>query len=183
MSKIIQKPLIVPSNVDLKIVDNGESYTINVKGPKGKVDQVIPYKWVKITREGDEVKLELTTNDTKKKSFVGTTYRLIRNTIVGVSNGFSKVLELSGVGFKAQVKGNKINLNLGYSHDINFEIPKGINIEAKGTRITVSGTDKNLVGLTAAQLRELRMPDPYKGKGVRYEGENPVRKVGKKAAK
>lgn len=180
MSKIIRKPLIVPDNVELKIEDLGLNYKITVKGPKGTMEKEL-FNHVKIELKDKVVNFNLASNDAKKRPFLGTAYRLISNMIEGVVKGFEKRMEVFGVGYKAAVNGKTLKLSLGYSHDIDFPIPEGIDIKVDGLKIIVSGIDKEKVGLTAAKIRELRKPDPYKGKGVRYEGENPVRKVGKKA--
>lgn len=180
MSKIIRKPLIVPDNVEVKIEDRGSKYFVEIKGPKGKIEKEL-FNYVKIELKDKEIKFKLNSNDNKTKPFLGTAYRLIANMIEGVVKGFEKRLEVFGVGYKVSLVGNALKLSMGYSHDINFPIPEGINIKVDGLKIIVSGVDKEKVGLTAAKIREIKKPDPYKGKGIRYEGENPVRKVGKKA--
>ena len=180
MSKIIKKPLIIPNNVELKIDDLGFQYKIFIKGPKGKLEKNL-FNYVDIKIEGNEVKFALKGNDKKKKAFLGTAYRIIQNMIKGVVEGYSKRLELVGVGYKSAVKGKDLVLQVGYSHDVIFPIPEGIEIKVEGNKINVSGVDKEKVGLIASKIKAIRRPDPYKGKGLRYEGENPVRKVGKKA--
>lgn len=182
MSKIVKKPLIVPKNVEVNFEDKGNEILIKVKGPKGTLEKrlmnVIDLK----LDENKKLTLKLKTTNSKIKPFLATSYRIIENMIKGVQENFTKVLEIYGVGYKANVAGKVLKLNVGYSHEVNYEIPQNIDIKVAENKIIVSGPDKELVGLVAAQIREIKKPDPYRGKGLRYQGENPVRKVGKKAA-
>ena len=178
MSRIGKKPIDIPGNVRVVI----EAGTVKVEGPKGKlslnthprVEVCLDNKKVIVKRQSD-LKLD--------KSLHGLTRSLINNMIKGVTEGFSKELEIIGVGFKAVLQGKQLVLNLGFTHPINYNIPEGITITApKPTSITVSGFDKRLVGQVAAEIRDFYRPEPYKGKGVRYVGEYVRRKVGKKVA-
>ncbi len=176
MSKIGKKPISIPSGVEVK----WEKPVVKVKGPKGELSLELR----------DEVDLEISDSEVRVKKVADTklarslwgTYRsLINNMIIGVSQGFEKKLELVGVGYRAEVKGNTLVLQLGYSHPIEYPIPEGIEIKAERTSITVRGIDKQKVGQVAAEIRAFRPPEPYKGKGIRYEGEQVRRKAGKAA--
>lgn len=176
MSRIGKKPVEVPSGVTL--TQNGQSIT--VKGPKGELEFTLPDA---VTGKLDGTEFTITPNKEDKtgKSMWGMSRTMVANLIEGVSNGYSKNLELVGVGYRAQMKGSKLVMQLGFSHDVEFDAPDGITIVApKPTQITVSGIDKQAVGQAAAKIREYRKPEPYKGKGVRYEGEYVRRKEGKK---
>jgi len=178
MSKIGKKLIEIPENVKIEIKDK----EVIVKGPKGELKVPI----------FDGFSLELVDNTLKvipplklKKitpAFWGTERALIANAIIGVCEGFEKKLEIEGVGYRANVEGKNLVLNLGFSHPIKFEIPEGISISADKNLITVSGIDKQLVGETAAKIRLLKKPEPYKGKGIHYLGEHIRRKAGKKAS-
>lgn len=175
MSKIGKQPISLPSGVELKRQDG----TITVKGPKGELSRDIP--------EGIEVDVHEGTvavsrgNRTHPAQW-GLWRALINNMVTGVSEGFSKTLEFKGVGYKAAVKGKDLELNLGYSHPITVTAPEGITFAVEKTSITVSGIDKELVGHVAAVIRSKRLPEPYKGAGIRYSDEVIKRKAGKKAA-
>lgn len=176
MSRIGKKPVTVPAGVTL--TQNGQH--VSVKGPKGTLEFTLPDA-VTGKLDGEEFSVTPLNEDKAGKSMWGMSRTMIANLIEGVTNGFSKNLELQGVGYRAQVQGSKLTMQLGFSHDIVFEAPEGITIVApKPTQITVSGIDKQAVGQAAAKIREYRKPEPYKGKGVRYEGEYVRRKEGKK---
>ncbi|PPR77595.1 MAG: 50S ribosomal protein L6 [Alphaproteobacteria bacterium MarineAlpha2_Bin1] len=176
MSRIGKIPIDIPSGVDVKI-EHGE---ISVKGPKGSLNMAL-VEGVEVKH--DESKLSfLPIKEVKNsKALWGLQRTLVNNLIIGVTNGFSKQLEINGVGYRAQLKGSDLVLNLGFSHDVNYKIPEGISITAEDqNHITVSGTDKQKVGQVAAEIRSYRPPEPYKGKGVKYKDEFIVRKEGKK---
>lgn len=176
MSRIGLKPIDIPSGVEVKIGDNN---LVEVKGPKGSLkEQLNPNMEIKIE---DNKVLVNRPNDTKKyKSLHGLTRTLISNMIEGVTKGYSKKLEIVGTGYRAQKQGNKVVLNLGYSHPIELEEPKGIQVEVPAAnQIVVNGIDKQLVGNFAAKIRDLRKPEPYKGKGIKYADEVIRRKAGK----
>lgn len=176
MSRIGKKPVEVPAGVTL--TQTGQH--IAVKGPKGQLDFTLPAA-VTGKLEGNEFTVTPIKDDKTGKSMWGMSRTMVSNLIEGVSNGYSKNLELVGVGYRAQMKGNMLVMQLGFSHDVEFNAPEGITIVApKPTQITVSGIDKQAVGQAAAKIREYRKPEPYKGKGVRYEGEYVRRKEGKK---
>jgi large subunit ribosomal protein L6 len=176
MSRIGKKPVAVPKGVTAQV----DGQTVTAKGPKGQlavalVDDVA----VAMTDEGITVAPR---DDSKEaRSLWGMSRTLVQNIVTGVTDGFEKRLEISGVGYRAQVQGNKLNLTLGYSHDVNFAIPEGIQVQTpKPTEVVVSGIDKQKVGQVAAEIRRWRPPEPYKGKGVKYANEFIFRKEGKK---
>ena len=175
MSRIGNSPILIPAGVTIEKSEK----TLKVSGPKGSLElNINPF----INAEVEEGKIVVKRkNDTKKvKSLHGLTRNLIANMIVGISSGWSKDLELQGVGFRAQSSGNKLILNVGFSHPVEIEGPSGINFEvADNTKIKVSGIDKYLVGQIAANIRAVRAPDVYKGKGIRYLGEYIKKKLGK----
>lgn len=176
MSRIGKKPVAIPSGVTVSL--NGTD--LSVKGPKGELAMSFVPE-VTASHEDDKITV-LPVNDTKRaRAMWGMQRSMVSNLIEGVTSGFSKKLGLQGVGYRAQMKGSALNLQLGFSHDINFPVPAGIKIETPDqTTVVVSGIDKQLVGETAAKIREYRKPEPYKGKGVRYDGEYVFRKEGKK---
>ena len=179
MSRIGKRELVIPQGVTVTVDNN----TITVKGPKGELSLE---KSDIITVEEVEGKvITKRPNDTKTvKQLHGTTNALINNMIVGVTEGYTKELEAVGVGYRFQVQGNKININAGYSHPVIIEVPAGLKAEqTSNTEITISGIDKQRVAEFAANVRSVREPEPYKGKGIRYKGEYVRRKEGKKAAK
>ncbi len=179
MSRIGNRVLSIPAGVTCEVVDN----TIKVKGPKGELSYTFDSTMTVTVEEG---KLNVAReNETKKvKSLHGTTNALIANMLTGVSKGFQKGLEAVGVGYKFSVAGKKVTVNAGYSHPVEMIAPEGISVEAvSNTEITVSGIDKQKVSEFAANIRKIRKPEPYKGKGIRYKGEYVRRKEGKKAAK
>lgn len=175
MSRIGRKPIAVPSGV--KVAAQG--INVSVQGPKGKLDiKINPRVSVKV--QGDKVEVTRPTDIRTDRALHGLTRSLIQNMIVGVTNGYSKDLEIVGVGFKAAVKGKVLNLALGYTHPIDYNIPEGIEIKCPNqTRVSVSGADKQKVGQVAAEIRGYYEPEPYKGKGIHYVGEVIRRKQGK----
>lgn len=179
MSRIGKLPIAIPSGVKVSLVDD----IIKVEGPKGSLSRkLMSGVAVELTDNNISVKLPEERKDAHAAH--GLTRTLIDNMVIGVTKGFEKVLEITGVGYRAEVKGSILNLALGYSHPINFEVPKGIQVEVeKNTRISLKGVDKELVGQTAAKIREFRAPEPYKGKGIRYAGESILRKAGKTGKK
>lgn len=178
MSKIGKSPVVIASGVEVKL---NEGNVIEVKGAKGTLTQALP-KQIKVNIEADQISFSpVNDNDKEASAFWGLARSLVNNMVEGVTNGFVKRLEIQGVGYKAQAQGKTIKLNLGYSHDIDFVIPEGIEVKTpKPTEIEVSGIDKQKVGQVAAEIRAFRKPEPYKGKGIRYEDEYVIRKEGKK---
>ncbi len=175
MSRIGRLPVQIPDKVEVTVQDG----LVRVKGPKGELEQRIdPRLEVKI--EGNTLTVSRPSDERSLRAQHGLARTLINNMIVGVSQGFSKALEVQGVGYKAEKKGKGLLLSLGYSHPIYFVPPEGIQVEVQGpTKVVVSGIDKVLVGQVAAKIRSFRPPEPYKGKGIRYEGEQIRRKAGK----
>lgn len=179
MSRIGNKPITVPAGVTLTI----DGSKVTVKGPKGELSRELN-KEMKFNLEDGVLTVERPSDQKQHKALHGLTRTLISNMVVGVTDGFSKTLEIEGVGYRAAKAGNAVNLTLGFSHPVSVEAPKGINLEVpQPNRIVVSGIDKEQVGAIAANIRFYRPPEPYKGKGIRYEGERVVRKVGKAGAK
>ena len=176
MSRIGKKPVEVPAGVTL--TQNGQHIT--VKGPKGQLEFTLPDA-VTGKLDGTEFTVTPLKEDKAGKSMWGMSRTMIANLIEGVTNGYKKNLELHGVGYRAQASGNTLTMQLGFSHDIVFQVPEGLTVTApKPTEVVVEGIDKQAVGQAAAKIREYRKPEPYKGKGVRYEGEYVRRKEGKK---
>jgi large subunit ribosomal protein L6 len=178
MSRIGQQPITVPSGVEVSI--DGDK--VAVKGPKGQLEHDI-VGGVSITRDGDTLLVERVDDSRSNRSLHGLQRTLIANMVTGVSEGFSKDLEIVGVGYRAQAQGpDKMEIAVGFSHPVYVTAPPGITFEVpQPTRITVRGFDKQLVGQVAADIRKLRKPEPYKGKGIRYAGERVQRKAGKSA--
>ena len=179
MSRVGKLPVKIPDKVKVQIVD----CEIKIEGPKGKMH--FPHNpKVKVEVVGKEVKVSRPDDTRLSKGLHGLTRTLVKNAIEGVVKGYERSLEIYGVGFKAEPKGKELNFVLGYSHPIAFPLPEGVtaDVDAKQTRITVRGVDKHLVGLTAAKMRDLRLPEPYKGKGVKYADEKIRRKEGKTGA-
>ena len=176
MSRIGNKSIELPAKVKLNIAGDG---AVSVEGPKGKLSWTLP-KRIKARVEQHKVEVSRDSEERKVRALHGLSRALLNNMITGVSTGFVKDLEIQGVGFKAAVKGAILDLNLGFSHDIHFPIPQGIKITvAENTKIKVEGIDRQLVGQVAADIRAFYPPEPYKGKGVRYAGEQIQRKEGK----
>ena len=177
MSRIGKKPIEVPAGV-LVSVDPGR---VTVSGPKGELRQVVPQR-MKITEEEGTILVSRPTERGEDRALHGLTRTLIANMVEGVTNGFEKRLEIQGVGYRAALKGSSIEFALGYSHSITVDPPSGIEFEVPApTQVVVRGIDKQAVGQVAAEIRRLRPPEPYKGKGIRYQGEVVLRKVGKRA--
>ncbi|RBP44894.1 50S ribosomal protein L6 [Garciella nitratireducens] len=175
MSRIGRLPVVLPNGVEAKLDGN----TLTIKGPKGQLVKTF-HKDMKITIQDNQIVVERPTENKLHKSLHGLTRSLIQNMVDGVSKGFEKTLEINGVGYRAQKQGKKLILNLGYSHPIEMEDPEGITVEVpSNTKIIVKGIDKELVGAHAANIRKQREPEPYKGKGIKYENEVIRRKEGK----
>ena len=175
MSRIGRLPIAVPSGVDVTI----DGRRLTVKGPKGTLTREL-HPDIAVAREDDRLVVTRPTEQKTHKQLHGLTRTLVNNMVVGVTDGYRKSLEITGVGYRAAKVGEKLQLNLGYSHPIEIEPPKGISFEVENpTRLAVVGIDKELVGQVAAQVRSTRKPEPYKGKGVRYAGEYIRRKAGK----
>lgn len=176
MSRIGKKPIEVPADVTVTI---GESNLVTVKGPKGELTNHLDTE-IKIEQEGNEITLIRPSESKEHRSIHGTTRSLLDNMVTGVSKGFERSLELVGVGYRAQLQGKKLVLNVGYSHPVEFTPEEGIEVEVpENTKITVRGIDKERVGALASNIRQVRPPEPYKGKGVRYQGEYVRSKEGK----
>jgi large subunit ribosomal protein L6 len=176
MSRIGNRIITVPEGVTVENVNN----IVTVKGPKGTLTQAM-LKDITMKQEGNEITLER--KNENAKAMHGTMNALIQNMIKGVTEGYAKGLEIIGVGYRFNVQGNKLTINAGYSHPVEMSVPEGLTVEANGnTEITVKGIDKVLVGEFAANIRKVRQPEPYKGKGIRYKDEHVRRKEGKKAA-
>ncbi len=176
MSRIGKKPINLPKGVDVKVEGN----VITVKGSKGELQWVFPSNMKVSIQDGDLI-VERPSDTKQLKALHGLTRNVISNMVVGVSNGYQKVLEISGVGYKAQVQGKKMVLALGYSYPVEFLLPEGITVEvdSRQTQITLKGIDKQLIGQVAANIKALRPPDAYKKKGIRYAGEMIRLKAGK----
>jgi large subunit ribosomal protein L6 len=172
-------PIAIPAGVTVDIAENNK---VTVKGPKGTLERVLPSE-MEIKKEGEEI-IVTRPNDLKKmKSLHGLTRTLINNMVVGVTDGYTKQLEVNGVGYRAAKSGNKLTLNLGYSHPVEMIDPEGIESTVDGNKIIVKGIDKEKVGQYAAEIRDKRRPEPYKGKGIKYADEVIRRKVGKTGKK
>ncbi len=179
MSRIGRMPIAIPAGVTVEIAENNK---VTVKGPKGTLERVLPAEMEIKIEEGQVVVTR--PNDLKKmKSLHGLTRTLISNMVVGVDKGYEKVLEVNGVGYKASKAGKTLTLNLGYSHPVVMEDPEGIESEVADNKITIKGIDKEKVGQYAAEIRDKRRPEPYKGKGIKYSDEVIRRKVGKTGKK
>lgn len=179
MSRIGRMPIDIPAGVTVDLKD----HTITVKGPKGELTRDL-HKDMNIAIEGNVISVTRPSDQKEHRSLHGLTRALINNMVVGVSQGFAKTLEIQGVGYRAALQGKKLVLTLGFSHPVEMEAPAGITIEVPApTKIIVSGADKEVVGAVAADIRKWREPEPYKGKGIRYEGEYVRRKAGKAGAK
>jgi large subunit ribosomal protein L6 len=177
MSRIGKKPIEVPAGV-LVSVDPGR---VTVSGPKGELRQTVPQR-MKITQEDGTLSVERPTERGEDRALHGLTRSLIANMVEGVTNGFEKRLEIQGVGYRAAMSGTNLELQVGYSHTVRITPREGISFEVPvPTQVVVRGIDKQMVGQTAAEIRKVRPPEPYKGKGIRYEGEYVRRKVGKRA--
>ena len=174
MSRIGQNPINIPAgvNIDLK------GTLVKVKGQKGSLEYQV-HKDMNISEHDGTVLVNRNSDAREQRAIHGTTRQMIHNMVVGVSEGFSKELEIIGVGYQAQLQGTQLRLQLGYSHDIYFDMPEGITVTANRTEVKIEGIDKQLVGAVAAKIRSFRPPEPYKGKGIRYKGEYVRSKQGK----
>jgi large subunit ribosomal protein L6 len=176
MSRIGKRPVAVPSG----IIANVAGQTVKVKGPKGTLEVVL-HDDVSVALDGDRIKIDPRNETKRARAQWGTSRTLIANLIAGVTKGFEQRLEINGVGYRAAVQGKNLQLALGYSHDVAYPIPEGITIATpKPVEIVISGIDRQKVGQVAAEIREFRPPEPYKGKGVKYANERIFRKEGKK---
>jgi large subunit ribosomal protein L6 len=177
MSRIGKQPIQVPSGVEITI----EPELVKVKGPKGELSERVA-RSMDVKQESGEILVTRPTDRGEHRALHGLTRSLIANMVEGVTNGFEKRLEIQGVGYRAQLQGSKLVLALGYSHPVEMDAPEGIDFEVpQPTRVIVRGISKQAVGEVAANIRKARPPEPYKGKGIRYEGEYVARKVGKRA--
>jgi large subunit ribosomal protein L6 len=176
MSRIGKKPVAVPGGITATV----DGQTVSMKGPKGELS-FVAHDLVTVEKSADGIAVAPRVDSKQARALWGMSRTMVSNLVTGVSKGFERKLEITGVGYKAAVQGKNLNLALGFSHDVNYPIPAGITIVCpKPTEIIVSGIDRQKVGQVAAEIREYRGPEPYKGKGVRYAGEFIVRKEGKK---
>ena len=180
MSRIGRNPIAIPAGVSVAMIER----RVEVKGPKGSLERALPGD-ITVRQEGSTLVVERPNEERQSKALHGLTRTLVANMVAGVSEGFAKELEIVGVGYRAAAQGpGKLELALGFSHPVHFEAPDGVTFEVPvPTRIIVRGTDKETVGQVAANIRKLRKPEPYKGKGVKYAGERILRKAGKAAKK
>jgi large subunit ribosomal protein L6 len=179
MSRIGKKPIPVPKNVNVTI----DGTAVTVKGPKGQLSHTFP-EGMKFVQENDEIVIERPSEEKTVRALHGLTRALLANMVQGVTEGFKKTLEIVGVGYKAEKKGKNLVVTVGYSHPVEYPEPEGITLTTPApTVIVVEGIDKQKVGQVAAELRQFRRPEPYKGKGIRYQGEQVRRKAGKTAGK
>jgi large subunit ribosomal protein L6 len=177
MSRIGRQPIAVPAGVTVAIAPE----SVSVSGPRGELSERIP-RDIRVAQDGEQLLVTRPTDRGEHRALHGLTRSLVANMVQGVTNGYEKRLEIQGVGYRAQLKGKNLELAVGYSHPVPIEAPAGIEFEVPSpTRIVVKGISKQLVGETAAIIRKQRPPEPYKGKGIRYEGEFVPRKVGKRA--
>ena len=180
MSRIGRHPIAIPAGVTVEIAENN---VVTVKGPKGTLEKALPTE-MEIKQEGEEIVVTRPNDLKKMKSLHGLTRTLVANMVTGVTKGYEKVLEINGVGYRAQKQGKKLILSLGYSHPVEMEDPEGLESVLEGqNKITIKGIDKQKVGQYAAEIREKRKPEPYKGKGIKYADEVIRRKVGKTGKK
>lgn len=179
MSRIGKKPISLPKGVEISVDGN----LVTVKGPKGALTQRIP-EGISLVQEEKELLVQRPSDNKNDRAFHGLSRALVANMVEGVTNGFERRLELVGVGYRAQMQGKKLVISIGFSHPVEMDPPDGIEFEVPApTRITVKGIDKQLVGNTAANIRAIRKPEPYKGKGIKYENEVIRRKAGKAGGK
>ncbi len=177
MSRLAKKPVKFPAGVAV----GEEGGILAFKGPKGEIKvKILPF--VNVEVEGNSAKISFSKNIRQAKANSGTMWSLVKNAAEGVSSGFSKKLEIEGIGYRANIEGKNLMLSLGYVKPVKFEIPEGISIAVEKNIVTISGVNKHLVGETAAKIRHLKKPEPYKGKGIKYQGEVIRRKAGKKVA-
>jgi large subunit ribosomal protein L6 len=179
MSRVGKKPIPIPKEV--KVVLSDERLT--VKGPKGELNRSMPPQ-LSVQVEADQITIQPQGDGQKINALFGLFRTLVANMVKGVSEGFERVLEIQGVGYRAEIQGNQLVMNLGYSHPVPFTLPEGISAQVeRQTRVVLSGIDRDLLGLTAARIRRFRPPEPYKGKGIKYQEEKIRRKVGKTGSK
>ena len=179
MSRIGKKPVPVPSGVTVQV----EGQLIRVKGPKGELARTV-HAEIGLALEGDTVSVTRPSDESRHKALHGLTRTLIANMVEGVAKGYQKTLEIQGVGYKAEMTKTGLNVIVGYSHPVTYKAPEGITFAVENnTVVRISGPNKELVGQVAAELRQIRPPEPYKGKGIRYQGERVRRKAGKTGAK
>ena len=179
MSRIGKRPVTVPSGVTAEI----DGQTVRVKGPKGELSRTVHAEMI-VKMENGSITVARPTEETRHKALHGLTRTLIANMVEGVEKGYQKVLEIQGVGYKAEATKGGLNVVVGYSHPVLYKAPAGITFAvANNTLVTISGPNKELVGQVAAEIRQIRKPEPYKGKGIRYQGERVRRKAGKTGAK
>ena len=179
MSRIGRKPITIPSGVTVAV----EGSTVKVKGPKGELSRTFEPS-MKVRVEENEILVERPSDEKRERALHGLTRALLANMVTGVTEGFKKTLEIVGVGYRAEKKGKNLVVSVGYSHPVNYPEPQGITLSTPApTTIVIEGIDKQKVGQVAAELREFRPPEPYKGKGIRYQGEQVRRKAGKTAGK
>jgi large subunit ribosomal protein L6 len=177
MSRIGKKPVAMPQGVTATV----EGQTLTVKGPRGSLSMPLLDDLVKYEIDEGEIRVTPLTDAQRNRAAWGMTRTNVQNLITGVTEGFTKVLEITGVGYRAQAQGRKLRLQLGYSHDVNYDLPEGIDVKTPDQNtIEISGIDKQKVGQVAAEIRRWRKPEPYKGKGIKYRGEYIFRKEGKK---
>ncbi len=179
MSRVGKKPISIPAKVDVSLKDR----LVTVKGSKGTLSRTI-HADVDLQVDGNVIQVVIQNEDRKSRALQGLTRSLVNNMVTGVSSGFERVLEINGIGYRAEVKGQTLVLNLGYSNPVNFDLPKGISAAVdRNTVIKLTGIDKEQLGQTAASIRKLRPPEPYKGKGIKYAEERIIRKAGKTGTK
>jgi large subunit ribosomal protein L6 len=178
MSRIGKQPIPVPANVTIEVTDGH----VLVKGPKGELSRSLPPR-IHLRREDGKLLVERNSDGRLDRSLHGLTRTLVANMVTGVTEGFSRRLEVNGVGYRAALVGGGLALQVGYSHPVIYQAPRGITFAVQGNAITISGPNKELVGEVAAQIRRVRPPEPYKGKGIKYAGELIRRKAGKAGAK
>jgi large subunit ribosomal protein L6 len=175
MSRIGRQPVTVPADVQVTI---GAGNAVSVQGPKGRLERVFP-PTITLSREEDTIVVARPNDEGKQRALHGLSRTLLNNMVTGVTTGFTKTLEVQGVGYRAQIQGSSLQLALGFSHPVIVPPPDGITFAVEGPRVHVQGVDKERVGQVAANIRKLRPPEPYKGKGIRYLGERVRRKAGK----
>lgn len=175
MSRIGRQPVSVPKNVEVSL---GDGNHVAVKGPKGQLERQFPAT-ITLSREEDTIVVARPNDEGRQRALHGLSRSLLNNMVVGVTDGFTRTLEVQGVGYRAQLQGSNLQLALGFSHPVIVNPPQGITFTVEGPRILISGIDKEQVGQVAANIRKLRPPEPYKGKGIRYLGERVRRKAGK----
>ena len=179
MSRIGKMPIAIPDGVNVEVAENNQ---VTVKGPKGTLTRTLP-QTMTIKQEDGQVIIERPNEEKESKALHGLTRALLNNMVTGVTSGYTKVLEINGVGYRAAKQGKKLTLTLGFSHPVEMEDPEGIETKVTDNKIEVSGIDKEKVGQYAAVIRDKKRPEPYKGKGIRYQNEHVRRKVGKAGKK